>query len=444
MPKRKRQKTTKEVVQIELPTPNFQTSNDVYETLFESFTLSLNPPQHWLKEIPSYNQKDDGEENMARPVIVSTRDRIQELNQIKSNLMPYSQIVSEAKIARSIHTTPENEFRRASRSKRVNPFESLLGSIEFKTGEPLICRSALKLCNMDALTNFKLTQDKECGIFVDLAGSPGGFSQYLIHRGLKRGFGFSLKGNSTDSAGLAWKTDGILTKEQFVIHNGSDGTGDIYNWDNIISLRDTIQKDISIKKDERIALVVADGGIDAQRNHEDQEGISSKLIISEIAAALLLLSLNKADHKDASFVLKLFGFQSTAIRRALFFLTSVFDTIQIMKPITSRPASCERYLLAIGFKGIKKGMNLANWREEIIHGGNCFEYEEKTAFQSFVNFLDKVDNDMACLNIRACHGIVETLRKEEIQIKERTTQRKNRNGFSDTLNVDYMKTSWQL
>lgn len=48
-------------------------------------------------------------------------------------------------------------------------------------------RSAIKLANVDALLDFRLTvqpmtQSNETFGFVDLCGAPGGFSEYIMYR----------------------------------------------------------------------------------------------------------------------------------------------------------------------------------------------------------------------------------------------------------------------
>jgi 23S rRNA methylase len=368
-----------------------------------------------------------------------------------------------------IRTTPENEFRRASRNVHVNPFEFL--SIDLD-GNPLISRSALKLANMDALVDFCLccctcpvessakpnrnssdNNDNDNNdnnfLFVDLCGAPGGFSQYILFRRLKHqqqqqqqqqratdtetnaesdtlvqhpiGYGMSLGGENCDGRGIEWDKTLERGKEQpFKVHFGSDGTGDIYNWDNVLSLQHTISKDWNRRS--RVDLVVADGGFDAQRDCEDQEGLATNLVICQVAAAFQLLE------RGGNFVLKMFGFQSLAMRYVMETLVEQFETVKIVKPIASRPASAERYVIAMGFRQCGKWNHhdddaaatrdldaLTQWafewrRDGLLMGEqqrrgrkNVQELEEETTNRSVLDqSLDRFDWDMASLNMDAC------------------------------------------
>ena len=151
-----------------------------------------------------------------------------------------------------------------------------------------------KLANIDALLGFILTlppslyneekqQQQRDGqpdnfIFVDLCGAPGGFSEYILyrhvhpatntHKGIDQnhvannvipcyGFGMSLIGSNADGKGANWSlehlkryhldsNDTLNTKNSsgashqklhYHVCNGADGTGSIYNWDNVLQLQ---------------------------------------------------------------------------------------------------------------------------------------------------------------------------------------------------------------
>ena len=309
----------------------------------------------------------------------------------------------------------------------MNPFESLY--IEFD-GVPLISRSALKLCSIDALTGFCMCKEEE--VFVDLCGAPGGFSQYLLFRDMK-GYGMSLTGKSDDSVGVEWDVDN-LDPNKFHVHGGLDETGNIHAWDNVTSLQQQIVSDTGGKK---VTLVVADGGIDAQRNNMDQEMIAHELVTCQVAAALLLLDI------EGTFVIKMFGFHTQKTRQLISFLADVFDQVQVLKPITSRPASSERYVMFRGFKGLSEGFDVLEWRETAISGLVLCKNDDDD--YRLHRFLDEVDHDMVSLNIRACSNIIECLRSEE----EKCLGRKRRagaphNGFSEKVNVEYIKKEWRI
>ena len=671
-----------------LCTSFLSTQNDVYCTAIGSqhqedntanLTLALNPPIHWFHSIPTFmnlEQKTTSAEHEPikhRPheykhehsditagtgggiysisdmdmdrstynyttgsLSTPTLELIHRLHELKSNLHPYCEIVSDLKLAKklkqrktsnrssqancrdsdnanpnpnpNINFNPSNEFRRASRNWCVNPFESLCHQITFEENVELVCRSALKLCNIDALTGFSMFmcpnknnnnnnnknpdnknndststaavadidfdndtdltdtdtgtkgQDHRGNVFVDLCGAPGGFTQYLLFRKW-RGYGMSLSGESEDSVGLVWKvqdclfegkhedkklgiqskchgreSDGRISKQDdiaciedrdtngdgdgsevaaptisnFQIHDGQDGTGDVQNWNNVLSLQQLIEADAdamnkgpsnrtctdtvdSVSADmhkDRVVLVVADGGIDAQRNENDQETIAHKLICCQVAAALLLLN-NGGNSKDGrnendgqrDFLLKMFGFRTEQTQCLMRSMSRMFDKIQVLKPISSRPASAERYVFFRGFQGLSEGFDILEWRDAMIGGGDGIAMtmtmteeglkegnvlvkkdtnadittgtKEATSDEDAVHtatplnmFLESVDRDMLSLNIRACANIVECLREQEEQLlsgkRTKSTSCDKRRHIELDLNTDFIKQQWQI
>ena len=482
--------------------PLLSINQDIYNSICQGddrdsmMTLAINPPTHWFHSIPTFPYvKDASSRNsfQSSDFVEKRTKRRKEgsdiflyltdhLNILKSTLLPFCEILSELKHSKIplIRTNPQNEFRRVSRSPKVNPYESICSSIQFNH-QPLLSRSALKLCNIDAITGFcmmdikeKKTRKESIPIFVDLCGAPGGFSQYLLFRYLDiKGYGMSLHGTSDDSVGLEWKVDELLGDagsssschngselKRFMIHNGSDGTGDIQNWDNALSLQTQIEIDairtnsnedgnskctIERNADKKATIVVADGGIDAQRNNNDQESVAHRLVCCQVAAALLLLETG------GHFVLKMFGFQTKRTRSMMKFLSTLFGKIQVIKPIASRPASAERYVMFHNFRGVGKNFDILRWRDNIIDGDLTLVVEKEMRKSSyrisddFEDFLDTIDHNMLSLNIRACSNIIACLREEEDKIRKGKRERTNRFCETDLeLNVEYIKKQWQI
>ena len=98
----------------------------------------------------------------------------------------------------------------------TNPFERL------GTG-PFVCRSALKLVEMDALcglaTATAAAEPRPAAssefTFVDVCGGPGGFSEFLCTKG--RGWGITLKEAAND---CDWKIDRVVTSAAYFLLNG--------------------------------------------------------------------------------------------------------------------------------------------------------------------------------------------------------------------------------
>lgn len=92
-------------------------------------------------------------------------------------------------------------------------------------------------------------------------------------------------------------------------------------------------------------LITADGGIAVGEDYNYQEMINSKLIYSEIVSAI-------ANQKvGGTFILKVFDIYTDLSVQYLQLLSYFYETINITKPLTSRPANSEKYVVAQGFKG---------------------------------------------------------------------------------------------
>ena len=247
------------------------------------------------------------------------------------------------------------------------------------------------------------------------------------------GFGMSLSGSNDDGKGVPWdlkhlnkyhlnsgtrinnpgneklettvsgseQTSSIAGKRNRNLHysvcNGADGTGSIYNWDNVLQLQREIalalspnasnSKDGIAEADHTknittptlhdgsnnavlVHLVVADGGFDAQRDSDNQESKAHGIIVSQTAAALTLLQ------PGGTFVIKMFGFQEQATKMMLGYLYEHFDKMTFVKPILSRPASAERYLVCCGYDGPGVGWDGLAWREQLITNATSSQHND--------------------------------------------------------------------
>ena len=331
----------------------------------------------------------------------------QQLVQIKCRMRPVASDV--VKVAETLSNASEafEEARRIS-----NPFERLGEGKEGGLNRMFANRSAIKLANINALLGFRLTPTKSQHIeqfkFVDLCGAPGGFSEYLSHRCYREGisshgWGISLLGANSEGLGCEWKLEHMMTRDggsstQYRASEGADGTGDIYVWDNIKYFQQEILNDSSNTSNptNKVDLVVADGGCDAQRNKGDQEMSMIRLVVCQIAAGLSCLKIG------GNFVLKYFGSTHPSTKAAFDFLLRSFEKLTVIKPILSRPASAERYIVCLNFSPID-GLNTDYqvWRDSLLNENN-----HETIDQSLEYYLSKKDRDILKLNISACWAIL--------------------------------------
>mmetsp|Transcript_18449 Transcript_18449/g.59538 ORF Transcript_18449/g.59538 Transcript_18449/m.59538 type:complete len:371 (-) Transcript_18449:34-1146(-) len=196
-----------------------------------------------------------------------------------------------------------------------------------------VCRSGLKLANLDEITGGALT--RSLSRFADVCAAPGGFSQYLLSRAPgSRGVAASLAGANDDGRGL----DMAFRDDRLEMVSG-DGTGDLYRPANVAAFVERARA-----RGEGVDVCVCDGGFDASRDHADQDRALGRLV--EIEFDVARRTLRGGGHC----VVKLFlPLASQSTLRVVDEAYRHFRRIALIKPVASRPASGEVYLVAVGY-----------------------------------------------------------------------------------------------
>ena len=193
-----------------------------------------------------------------------------------------------------------------------------------------------------------------------------------------------LKSINNDIPG--WnKANYFLKKNQNInICYGEDGTGNLYNINNILDFVSNTNKNID--------LVTADGGFDFSTNFNKQEHTSLKIIFCEIVTAL------SVQNKGGDFVCKIFDSYTSISVSFLFLLYKHYDIVYITKPFTSRPANSEKYLVCKGFKGISH--KLLKKLHIVVKLWSSINVSNKCIYQiinpiliptSFINKINKIN-----------------------------------------------------
>jgi len=133
------------------------------------------------------------------------------------------------------------------------------------------------------------------------------------------GYVISLLGaNDYGQCGLGWKLGNFFRTQRIVRYCAcavADGTGDIFNWANVDAFKKVVAEDFNAMTNDsnltKLHLILAESSFDAQRDADDQGGLTQKLITCEVATALDVLRMG------GTFVLKLFGFQTEVARCVL-------------------------------------------------------------------------------------------------------------------------------
>lgn len=247
-------------------------------------------------------------------------------------------------------TTVDPKVFQAARNK-ANPFENIGKSI-------FMNRAAVKLANVDAVypltgATYTLFQDQVPGndfLFCDVAGGPGSFTEYIQYRrpGAK-GYGITLRAGTLDwnraaldltNFNIFYSNDSIASSSPIKSSSPPNrGTGDLYvEWDNFIQY---------VTRENKVDLVVADGGIDVEEenNFQRQEFLSSRLILIEAYVAIRCL------RPGGKALIKFFDTVTEFSGDLLYLISQAFTRISFFKPVSSRPANAEKYLICEGRLG---------------------------------------------------------------------------------------------
>lgn len=270
---------------------------------------------------------------------------------------------------------------------KTNPYENLGNSI-------FMNRAAVKLANIDALYN--LTQVEKDPLiptyrgpftFGDIAAGPGGFTQYLLWRRPEaQGIGMTLKPSAKESH-LDWDRRHLDLK-RFKITYGADGTGNLYtNWTSFVNEVLTTHK-------QGLDLVTADGGFDVEsiqpkpgeksiekstENYARQEFLSSRLIICELLTAINVLKVGGIA------MIKVFDTVTSLSAQVVYLAAICSESISLIKPISSRPANSERYLVLHGLRDYDVTEKIT----ELLETANNSYIEDSNVVNLFSNQLPR-------------------------------------------------------
>jgi 23S rRNA U2552 (ribose-2'-O)-methylase RlmE/FtsJ len=253
---------------------------------------------------------------------------------------------------------PPNTFVRLR--DRTNPYEAL-GSGRYMN------RAALKMANIDAVfhltghyTTLSPIIHNEKFKYAVVAEGPGGFVQYIQERSeAAHGYGITLMDEKV-SGNLRWDVK-RLDMTRFDIDYKGKIRGDITKeWKAFT--------DHVIGDGGRVDLVTADGGIDVSRpeDYNRQEYLSSQLILAEVLMGCILSKptqridstvydpethdrvLSWKDVEGGSLVFKVFDTVTRMSAETIYIATKCFKSVCFFKPVTSRPANSERYVICRG------------------------------------------------------------------------------------------------
>lgn len=211
-----------------------------------------------------------------------------------------------------------------------------------------ICsRSFFKLWEIFAYHKNKINIERdEPMICVCLAEGPGGFIQSILENRCNKPtkiYGITLRDGTQNTT--KWN-ENIKKNDKVILTYGDEKQnhdGDLMNSDIIRYFIDLVNSD------GKADIVTADGGysvLDEDINIKEQ--IHFPLFYNEVICALGI------QKKGGNFILKVYDMFTLPTCQLFTLLSIYYKEVYITKPLTSRPANSERYIVCLGFRGISK------------------------------------------------------------------------------------------
>uniref|UniRef100_A0A8C5MK83 Cap-specific mRNA (nucleoside-2'-O-)-methyltransferase 1 n=1 Tax=Leptobrachium leishanense TaxID=445787 RepID=A0A8C5MK83_9ANUR len=239
-----------------------------------------------------------------------------------------------------------DEMRRAR--TRSNPYETIRGVF-------FLNRAAMKMANIDHVFDYMFTnpkdaqgrpklRDKDSDLlyFADVCAGPGGFSEYVLWRKKwhAKGFGMTLKGPNDFKLEDFYSAPSEIF-EPYYGEEGVDGDGDVTRPENIAAFRNFVLDNTDGKG---VHFMMADGGFSVEGQENIQEILSKQLMLCQFLVGLFVV------RTGGHFICKTFDLFTPFSVGLIYLLYCCFDRICLFKPVTSRPANSERYIVGRGLK----------------------------------------------------------------------------------------------
>lgn len=262
--------------------------------------------------------------------------------------------------------------------KLSNPYELIHSSI----GSNCINKS-ITLFNPLSRSYFKLVEIiKEYNIIpndkpitmVSIAEGPGGFIECFLTRKEYNKKNIVHGITLTPISKYIPNWDKLTTL--YNTYNVNTSYGDIYDLNTINSFVSNIKY--------KSFFITADGGFDYSKDFNGQEIHSCRIILAEIILCFKIQELN------GNFVCKFFDLFNILTIKLLYILKMSYNEIFIYKPVTSRPANSERYIICKGFKGISDTLlqnlekMLLKWKDNKIYDIKGIKLDD-----NFIDFIKK-------------------------------------------------------
>ena len=287
-----------------------------------------------------------------------------------------------------------------------------------------------------------IIDNKQPIITAHIAEGPGGFIEATryIRNGLNKNeckyvtndlaYGITLVDDGLHKNIPSWKQSGKFLNDhpEIYISKGEDGTGNLYNVNNIKTFINTIKNGYNKGKNDnndnnndsgydnykskKAILVTADGGFDFSIDYNYQEQASAKLIFAQILTAL------GCQEQHGTFVCKFFETNTYFITEMLYLLSICYEIVTIYKPFTSRIANSEKYIICRNFKNID--IIFYNSLLDILVKWNNLEHKHYTINyifeeipQYFINNIKDINTIIVTGQIKSINNAIDVIKNKK-------------------------------
>jgi 23S rRNA U2552 (ribose-2'-O)-methylase RlmE/FtsJ len=236
-----------------------------------------------------------------------------------------------------------------------------------------------------------------------LAEGPGGFIEamtYMRKNPSDMYYGMTLL-NDQDHNVPGWRKSRqfLMNHPNVYIEKGSEGDGDLTKAANLKHCYNLYHGQMD--------LITGDGGFDFTCQYPNQEQVSTKLIMCQIAFGIAM------QKHGGTFIVKFFDTFTRFSLELLFLLSNLYDQVYLIKPHTSRMANSEKYVVCKGFR-------LSNTLELVKTFYNILSISESSTSESSTSdmlfsfdlpsiFTNKIEEYNAILGQQQIDNIVTTL-----------------------------------
>lgn len=310
--------------------------------------------------------------------------------------------------------------------KVTNKYEYINSSVSFEGVKSVngpvcsykpISRSYFKMIEILNSYNFEFMNEANSGIKTfHLAEGPGGFIEAILNKRSNKKdiyYGMTLMENDVDIP--KWNKISNIMKENTNIKliYGPKNDGDLYLNHNI--------NFISKKYANSMDFITGDGGFDYSVDFNSQEKNSINLIYCEMLYALIM------QKSGGGFVLKVFDIFHRNTIEILSILSYFYEKVYIYKPLTSREANSEKYVICMNFQ---KKKNYDSIIEKLKHNFHLMKTQKITRILSYeLNsfFLNKIQEINAIYGQQQIENILCTINHVHDYQKDKLNKMKQNN-----------------